>query len=266
MRTVAIIQARVGSSRLPNKVFADICGKPMLLRVVERARRAATLDDVVVATSLAEADYRIVQWCQASGVRVYRGGQTLHQWCRANGVLPPDDATARNDVLGRYYDVAWQVSADVIVRLTADCPLLDPRIVDEVVAALGHFGGDYASNVEPPPFPDGLDVEVFTADALRRAYAEARLPSEREHVTPWMRANLRTVNVVNDIDLSALRWTVDDARDLAFVCAVYAELGEAPFGMAEVLALLERRPELAELNAGIRRNEGYELSLKEDGA
>lgn len=257
----------MGSQRLPNKVLMDIRGKPMLLRVVERARRAATLADVVVATSFAEGDQRIVRWCQALGVPVWRGGTTLLQWCQHNGVTPPADAVVRNDVLGRYYEVAWQASADVVVRLTADCPLLDPVVIDAVVATLRGSGADYASNIAPPTYPDGLDAEAFTADALRRAYAEARLPSEREHVTPWMRANLRCANVVNPLgNMSALRWTVDDPRDLAFVRAVYAELGEEPFGMAEVLALLERRPELAALNADIRRNEGYELSLKEDKA
>lgn len=263
IRTVAIIQARVSSLRLPGKVFADIHGKPMLQRVYERVKKANLLDDVVIATSFAEEDYQIVQWGQNNGVPVYRGGTTLEQWCLAKGIEPPPGADKRNDVLGRYWDVAQNVKADVIVRITADCPMHDAAVIDACVKAFGVT--DYLCNTEPiPTFPDGLDVEVFSISALMEANSDAHLATDREHVTPWMRRRTTgALNVSHDIDLGHYRWTVDEPADLEFVRAVYHELG-GDFGMEDVLALLERKPELAQINAHIGRNEGYKKSLEEE--
>lgn len=249
-RIVAIVQARVGSSRLPGKIFADICGKPMLQRVVERVRKAKLLDDVVVTTSFAEEDYQIVRWCQASGIPVYRGG---------NGV---------NDVLGRYYDTAIHTKADVIVRITADCPMIEPEVIDRCIALLQDTKSPFLSNVIEPTFPDGLDCEIFTIDFLELSHREARKPSEREHVTPWM-IDWMSLNkepqhtVGHGPSLAHHRWTVDEPADLDFVRAIYQELGE-DFGMEDVLALLERKPELVQINAHIGRNEGYRKSLEAD--
>ena len=247
IRTVAIIQARVSSLRLPGKVFADIHGKPMLQRVYERVKKANLLDDVVIATSFAEEDYQIVQWGQANGILVYRGGNS------------------ENDVLGRYWDVAQNVKADVIVRITADCPMHDAGLIDRCIRTFAEVPTDYLCNTEPiPTFPDGLDVEVFSRTALEEANTEAHLPSDREHVTPWMRRGTTGgLNVSSPIDLGHYRWTVDEPADLEFVRAVYTELGE-DFDMNDVLALLERKPELVEINAHIGRNEGYMRSLEEE--
>jgi len=248
VKVVAIIQARMSSTRLPGKVLADVCGQPLLHHVVCRARCARTPDQVVVATSDRPADDAVVRFCEMSSVPCFRGSE--------------------EDVLDRYYQAARHFQAETVVRLTADCPLLDPDVVDRVVRAFGEGDRDYVSNTLDRTYPDGLDVEVFSFTALARAWREARLPSEREHVTPyiWKHPELfRLGNVKQEEDLSDLRWTVDEPRDLAFVRAVYRWLGpRSDFGMKEVLALLREHPELGRINAGIERNEGYRRSLERD--
>lgn len=248
MKTVAIIQARMSSTRLPGKVFADVCGQPLLHHVVCRARRARTPDQVVVATSDRPADDVVARFCEMSAVPCFRGSE--------------------EDVLDRYCHAARHFKAEAVVRVTADCPLLDPDVIDRVVQAFLAGDQDYVSNTLDRTYPDGLDVEVFSFAALARAWREARLPSEREHVTPyiWKHPELfRLGNVKQDEDLSDLRWTVDEPRDLEFVRAVYRWLGpRSDFGMQEVLALLREHPELGRINAGIERNEGYRWSLERD--
>lgn len=234
-RTVAIIQARTGSARLKNKVLMDICGKPMLQRVVERVKRATTVDRVIVATDT-EMHSLLFDVCYYVG--------------------------SGSDVLERFYRAATYLQADVVVRITGDCPMVDPGLIDLCVASRHHNRCDYYSNVEIPTYPDGLDVEVFTFEALQKAHENARLPSEREHVGPWMRANLKTWKLVDCVNLSHHRWCVDYEEDLAFVRAVYAELGE-DFDMHDVLRLLERKPELAAINAMHKRNAAY---VKQVGA
>lgn len=248
MKTVALIQARMTSTRLPGKIMADLGGKPLLARVVERVRRAQTLDLVVVATTDRLTDDSVMQFCEVSNTPYFRGDE--------------------NDVLDRFYRAAKHFGADVIARLTADCPLLDPAVIDRVVRAFHTGEYDYVSNTLVPSYPDGLDTEVFSWRALERAWNEARLPSEREHVTPyiWKHPELfRLGGVKHDVNLSELRWTVDEPRDLELVRRVYAYLANQPdFGMADVLALFQQHPELNEVNAGIERNEGYAKSLADD--
>ncbi|GIW10393.1 MAG: hypothetical protein KatS3mg061_1450 [Dehalococcoidia bacterium] len=245
MAPLALVQARYSSSRLLGKVLAPIAGVPMLLRVVARVRQAATLTQVVVVTSDQPSDDAVVACCTAAGVPVFRG--------------------ALADVLDRFYRAACQFGGDPIVRVTADCPLIDPAVIDQVVRAYQQGGVDYATNTLPPTYPDGLDVEVFSRAALARAHAEARRPSEREHVTPYLRQapGLRRLNVAHVPDLSprGLQWSVDTAADLAFVRAVYAHLGEGSFGLPEVLALLEREPVLHTIQPARISNEGYYRSL-----
>lgn len=251
---VAIIQARMGSTRLPGKVLQDIAGQPMLWHVVRRARRAATLDRVVVATSTAAADEAVAAFCATQGIGCFRGSE--------------------DDVLDRYYQAAKHTGAEVVVRLTADCPLLDPGVVDCVVSRFLSGGWDYAANINPPTFPDGLDTEVFSFAALDHAWREAHDPTHREHVTPYLRLSgqFRTVNLVlsevegvenqADRDAHEHRWTVDDTADLEFVRRVYTALGEKPeFGMHEVMTLLESQPELHQVNGATIRNAGYYHSL-----
>lgn len=221
----------------------------MLAHVVARAQQAARLDTVVVATSTARSDSAIAAWCDAVGVPCERGSE--------------------HDVLDRYRQAALAHRLDVIVRLTADCPLLDPAVIDQVVGAFQAGTYDYASNTQPPTFPDGLDTEVFTRGALERAWSEAALDSEREHVTPyiWKHPELfRLFNVAHTPDLSALRWTVDDAADLDLAHGLLTRLGSGSTALGDILAILEDEPELANGNAGTGRNAGYFVSLGLDAA
>ena len=225
----------MGSTRLPGKVLRPLASEPMLARVVDRAALAETLDAVWVATSDAPADDALAALAAARGWPVTRGSE--------------------HDVLARYADAAEDARADRVVRLTADCPLIDPAVIDAVVRALGE--GDYASNVVPDrTFPHGLDVEAFTADALAAAAAEAGDPAEREHVTPflWRRPDRFAQSTVRaDGDYSGHRWTVDQPEDLALVERVYDAMGNRPFGWRQVLDLFDDHPEWREINAHVRQ-------------
>ncbi len=247
----AIIQARRGSTRLPGKVLADIAGEPMVQRVIERVKAATLLDKVILATTVEERDTPLATLAGSLDVEVFRGSV--------------------DDVLDRYYQAAKSFGVEVVVRVTADCPLMDPSIIDRAVTTFLEGDCDYASTAYPvPTFPDGLDVEVFSIWTLEKAWKGTSLPSEREHVTPYIWKNphiFRLKNIVNPEDLSAMRWTVDEERDLQFVREVYCHLDDGTgriFGMNEVLSLLERHPELLEINQGIQRNEGYQKSRRED--
>lgn len=246
---LGVIQARVSSKRLPGKVLAPILGEPMLARQVERVLRSEALDKVVVATSTDRSDDPLTAVCESAGVGCFRG--------------PLDD------VLDRFHGVAMAYRADQVVRLTGDCPFADPDVIDEVVRLHLAGGYDYTCNVCPPTFPDGLDVEVMTAGALETAWREADRTSLREHVTLLVREapeRFRIGNLIHDPDLSALRWTVDELEDFAFVSAVFEELYplKPAFRMGDILALLERHPELSDINQGIARDEGLATSLMED--
>jgi glutamate-1-semialdehyde 2,1-aminomutase/spore coat polysaccharide biosynthesis protein SpsF len=243
-KVVAIVQARMNATRLPGKVLLDIAGAPMLVRVVERVQAARLVDAVVVATSDGASDDAVAAICQQRGLTCFRGHET--------------------DVLDRFYGAARSAGAETVVRITADCPLMDPAVIDKVIAAFD--GVDYAANVFRYTYPDGLDVEVFSFAALERAHREARDPVDREHVTPFIRTSGRfaVAGVENDIDLSKknYRWTVDEPKDLEFVRNVYARLGTGrPFGMNEVLSLLQREPSLLDMNASTMKNEGYYTSI-----
>jgi spore coat polysaccharide biosynthesis protein SpsF (cytidylyltransferase family)/aryl-alcohol dehydrogenase-like predicted oxidoreductase len=250
MKTVAIVQARTGSTRLPGKILADIAGKPLIQRVLERTRQAALLDEVCLATTLSPADDPLADLARALGFTLFRGSE--------------------QDVLDRYYQAALTLGAETVVRVTGDCPFVDPGLIDACVRSRRETGCDYFSNAYPDAsYPDGLDVEVFTFAALERAWREAALPSEREHVCPYIWKNpgtFRLAGLRNERDLSHLRWTVDEPRDLEFARALYALLPDPDgrFGMGEVLALLEASPGLAEINSGIQRNAGYLASSAAD--
>jgi len=250
VRTVAIIQARMGSGRCPGKVMAEVGGRPMLDHVVRRAQQATTIELVVVATSDRPSDDAIADFCAQHSISCIRGSE--------------------DDVLDRYYQASKAFDVDPIVRLTADCPLLDPAVIDSVVRTFRAGDYDYVSNALEPTYPDGLDTEVFGFGVLEKAWREASRMTEREYPTSYIfehPTRFRLHNVRNDVDLSNLRWTVDEPKDLEFVRRIYGELGPEPsFGMQEILDLLRRHPELATINAGIGRNEGYQRSLEEDAA
>lgn len=238
--TVAIVQARMTSTRLPGKVLMPMAGRPMLSWQIERMQRATRLDNIVVATTVNATDDAIVDFCQAEGVAVTRG---------------PED-----DVLTRYVDAARTFGATTVVRLTSDCPLIDPALIDE---ALERFASaqppcDYLSNMLEPSFPYGLAVEVMTAQALRQAAEEARDPQEREHVTPfiyWRPQRFRLQSFTMTPNLSQHRWTVDTPEDFALVSRIVSELYPAKqaFTIQDVLELLQRHPQWVKINAHVEQ-------------
>lgn len=247
MNVVAIIQARMSSTRLPGKVLMELAGKPVLEHVVSRIEACKTIQKIVVATSIDETDDAIEHWCRECDVVCYRG--------------------SLNDVLDRYYQAAVQNGADAIVRITADCPAIDPTIVDEVVSE--YLAGGYEFFGLSGEFPDGLDCTVFSFPAIERAWKEAQLPSEREHVGPYIEKHpelFKSGGLRKFVGLSHHRWTLDEPRDLEFLQAVFERLyqAEPPFLAADVLALLEVEPELLRINGSIVRNEGYIKSLQLD--
>jgi spore coat polysaccharide biosynthesis protein SpsF len=246
---VAVVQARVSSSRLPGKVLLPILGRPMLAVQLERITRARRPDRIVVATSTEPADDAVAAVADAAGVETYRG--------------PLDD------VLARVHGAS--IGADHAVRLTADCPLTDPAMIDRVVDAHLETGADFTSNAWVRTFPDGLDVEVMRTSALALAHFEARLPSEREHVTSFLDQNperFRLHAVTGAPDLSNLRWVVEREEDLTVVRAVFERLYpvDPAFGMAAVLALAEREPAIFAANAALDPHEGLRRSQARDAA
>lgn len=248
---LAILQARVSSTRLPGKVLRPLLGEPMLARQIERLRRCRRIDRLVVATSDQPDDDAIAQLCVGLAIGCARG--------------------SLNDVLERFHAASSPYNAEHIVRLTGDCPLADPSVIDACVDF--HLAGDfdYTTNALEPSFPDGLDVEVFRARCLDEAWHEATLPSQREHVTPFLYTHperYRIGHFRGDAELSHLRWTVDEPVDFALVETIFGELYPAnpAFTTADILALLARRPELTTLNIGIDRNEGYAKSLAADAS
>ncbi len=245
---VAIIQARMGSTRLPGKSLAEIEGRPMLWQVIQRVKRSRLVDRVVVATSTAPADDAIEKMCRENDVPCHRGSE--------------------NDVLDRFYHAARAEKAAQVVRITADCPLIDPEVIDRVVGRFQHGDLDYASNAMVRSYPDGLDTEIFSFSALERAWHEASKTSEREHVTSYLRSDkFRTANVENDLTYlyQHYRWTVDEPDDLEFIREVYkAFRGQESFGMQDVLRLIGQTPGLEKMNSEIVSNHGYYKSLFKD--
>ena len=249
MYTVAIIQARISSTRLPGKVLKKIEGKTVLEHVATRVKVAKNLDDVIVATTMRKEDLKIVKLCSNLGISVFCGSE--------------------DDVLDRYYQTARLFKANHIIRITADCPLIDPMVIAKVIELYFKKNADYATNGMPETFPDGLDTEVFSFKTLKRAWENAKLSSEREHVTPYIRKNPNIFKIVNlkcNVDLKDKRWTIDEPEDLKFIKIIYKNLylRDSLFGMNKILDFLKKHPEIEEINRNIIRNEGYLKSLKKD--
>ena len=254
-KVVAIIQGRMSSSRLPGKILADIVGQPMLTRVFTRTSRATTLDDVLFATTTDASDDPVAEYCDFSGLPFTRG--SLY------------------DVLDRYYQAAKGAKADVIVRITADCPVIDPALIDNVVNTLREDEYDFACNRLPPPwhrtYPIGLDVEACTFKVLEQAWKKAQEPQHREHAMPYFYEGVeltrqsRTLEtgtsprgyqialLHHTTDFGEYRWTVDTPEDLEFMRQVYSRFdGRDDFTWKEVLDLVHDHPELAQINAGVQ--------------
>jgi len=248
---LGILQARASSRRLPGKVLKPILGRPMLERQIERLRRARRLDKLVVATSTDASDDAIAALCQSLATDCFRG--------------------SLDDVLDRFYQAAQRYAPRAVVRLTGDCPLADSEVIDQLIDMHMAGGFDYTSNAVKRSYPDGLDAEVMEFHCLETAWREATLPSEREHVTPYIRAQrerYRFGDLVQPQDLSEQRWVVDDPEDFAFIGAIYEALypENSAFITADILALLERRPDIAAKMGQAPINEGYQRSLAADAA
>lgn len=239
MKVVAIVQARMGSTRLPNKVMKPISGTPMIELLLSRLAKAKSIDQIVLATSTDERNTPLVAHVEKLGYTCVRGSE--------------------NDVLDRYLMAARQAKADIVVRITGDCPLIDAELVDKAIEKFKSTGADYLSNTSPATFPDGLDTEVFSLQALERAERESHEPFDHEHVTPYLRRPglFQTAALTNDEDLSGLRWTVDEPADFDVVSQVFANF--APniyFSWTQVLDLQRRQPDIFAANHNIIRNEG----------
>lgn len=239
MKVVAIVQARMGSTRLPNKVMKTIVGKPMIQLLLERLSKSQEIDATIIATSVNKNNDALETFLDGLGYICSRGSE--------------------NDVLSRYYNAAIENHADVIVRITGDCPLVDPDLVDKAIQTYKSAEVDYFSNTCPPTYPDGLDIEVFSIDALKKAQDEATSDFDREHVTPYLRnSQLFTQDVMrNAEDLSSLRWTVDESEDFDVINAVFEHFyPRIDFSWQETLELQYNQPEIFASNQGINRNEG----------
>lgn len=246
---LAIIQARYSSSRLPGKVMKKILGRPMLELQFERVKQSKLIDTLIVATSQQSDDEPIDVLCQKNGIACFRG--------------------SLNNVLDRFYQAAVGFSPEHVVRLTGDCPLLDSNVIDATIKLHLNEQYDYTSNVTPPTFPDGLDIEVMKFSVLKKAWEHAELPSELEHVTPYINKHPRKFklgNYPNNKDISYMRWTVDEAEDFEFVTKIYEELYKQnpKFNYSDVLKLQSEIPDLLKLNDQFSRNEGSLKSLIAD--
>jgi spore coat polysaccharide biosynthesis protein SpsF len=249
MKIVAVLQARMSSSRLPGKVLKPLCGEPMLWRQIERVNRSKLIDKLIVATSDDASDDKIVALCNDKEVTFFRGDL--------------------DNVLDRFYHAVEHEDADYIVRLTGDCPLADHELIDQVIRHCIDNGFDYSTNALDSTFPDGLDVEVFRYPCLAEAHAEANMPSQIEHVTPFIHQQPQRYRIgyfKGDENLSYMRWTVDEKEDYMFVSKIYEALFESnrDFLMTDVLKFLSDNPDLIDVNQQYLRNEGYEKSLRED--
>lgn len=246
IRIVAIIQARMGSTRLPGKVLGTIGDRPLIQHAIDRARAAKTLDQILLATTTSEADDPLVRYVEAEGIPVFRGSE--------------------NDVLGRFVAAASACEADIIVRITGDDPFKDPALIDSAVEALVRERLDFIANNNPPTFPEGLDVEVIMGDALATAAEEATLADDREHVTEFHyrhKERFAQRNITCPVgDFSQLRLTVDRAEDVQMAEALLAYFEghppqQRPFGYRDVIEAYGRLPTLFDLNAHVGRSSQY---------
>lgn len=243
LKTVVIIQARMGSTRLPGKVMKPLAGRTVLSHVIERVKACPEVDEMVVATTTFPEDDVVVAEAVGCGVKVHRG--------------------SKNDVLSRYYGAAEEAKADVVIRVTSDCPLFDPLVLSRMISIFqSEYAGadtiDYLSNSLKRTFPLGLDAEIFTFSALQRAHEGATKDYEREHVTPYIYQHpeiFRLKNFASDKDLSFYRWTLDTAEDYELLSIIYDQLGQGKgiFATDEVLELFGKRPELIQINAHVHQ-------------
>ncbi|MDD6401201.1 MAG: glycosyltransferase family protein [Lachnospiraceae bacterium] len=250
MKYLVMIQARCGSTRLPNKVLADLSGKPDLQRVIERVRQSKLIDEVMVITSIEKNNLPLIKLCTELDTRVFVGSE--------------------NDVLDRYYQAAKLLEPEYVIRITADCPMFDWRYLDMAIEQL-EMDTDYIGEMTES-FPDGLDIEIMKYSALEQSWKEATLTSEREHVTQYIRKHPEKYNIKNlECPIKGIgdkRWTLDEDKDYEMISKVYeyfASEGKEFFVTEDVLDFLKYHPEIECLNCNIERNEGLKKSLANDG-
>ncbi len=246
--TVAIIQARMGSSRFPNKTLRPIADQPLIGFLIDRLKRCESLKNIIIATTVNKSDDQLVEWAKLHNVPLFRGSET--------------------DVLNRFFKCASQYDVDVIVRITADDPLKDPKVIDRAVTIFNSNDYDYVSNTIKPTFPEGIDVEVFSFSALSRAEHEAKKESEREHVTPYIWSNPEIFSITNftaKTDDSDIRLTVDYPSDLKMLNSINKLCNDLKSSSyLEVVNILRKNNKIMDLNKNIARNEGYLESVSKE--
>jgi len=247
--TLIICQARYASTRLPGKVLLTIRNKPLLWYLLKRLELVKTPNQIIIATSTSDSNKPLLDYLREQKINYYAGDE--------------------NDVLDRFYRTAKHYSGEIIVRITADCPLIDSTLIDRGLDIFLNDNFDYLSNVHPPTFPDGYDIEIFTFKALETSWKNAKLNSEREHVTPFIYNNpniFRIENFQNDKDLSNIRLTVDTKKDFILISKIIENFHDrwTKFDLKDVITFINQNPHLLKINAQYERNEGYFKSLKED--
>lgn len=250
MKNILIIsQARYASTRLPGKVLLTIRNKPLLWYLLKRLELVKTPNQIIIATSTSDSNKPLLDYLREQKINYYAGDE--------------------NDVLDRFYRTAKHYSGEIIVRITADCPLIDSTLIDRGLDIFLNDNFDYLSNVHPPTFPDGYDIEIFTFKALETSWKNAKLNSEREHVTPFIYNNPKIFsieNFQNDKDISNIRLTVDTKKDFILISKIIENFHDrwTKFDLKDVIAFINQNPHLLKINAQYERNEGYFKSLKED--
>ncbi|WKV09845.1 glycosyltransferase family protein [Thermoanaerobacterium sp. CMT5567-10] len=242
MKKVAIIQARMGSTRLPGKVMKIIMDKPVIEHVVNRVKASKEIDDIIIATTTKKEDDIIVEEAQKLNVKYYRGSE--------------------NDVLSRYYYAAKENNADIVIRITSDCPVIDPKIIDDMIYKFMQLyeqdNIDYMSNTIKRTYPRGLDVEIFTFESLEKAFIEADKSYQREHVTPYIYENPEIFKIggfKNNIDYSSYRWTLDTIEDFKVIESIYQALYDKDrlFYFTDIISFIKEHPEISEINKNIEQ-------------
>tara|TARA_B110000495_G_scaffold189490_1_gene190605 strand:- start:157 stop:924 length:768 start_codon:yes stop_codon:yes gene_type:complete len=247
-KNTVIIQARTQSVRLPNKVLALIDGKSLIWHIIERLKSCEKVEQIILATSSREEDKKLIQIANDCNILSFVGDE--------------------NDVLSRFYQAALKFNADPIIRITGDCPLVDPFLVDKILEFYLENNYDFVSNTIIPTYPDGLDIEIFSLKSLTKSFNEAKLKSEKEHVTPYIWKNpkiFQLFNYKNKEDLSNHRWTVDEQLDLELIREIYSNFKpKIIFSFKDVIEMAKLNPQIFKINENIKRNEGYLKSIKED--
>jgi len=247
-KITCIIQARTNSSRLPGKVMLKLSNTPIIVHIIDRIKKSTLIEQIILATSVNHNDQKLLDIANDNQITGFKGSEL--------------------DVLDRFYNSAKEYGADPIIRITADCPLVDPILIDRMIKFFEKNNFDYISNTLKPTFPDGLDVEIFSFQTLETIMKKSNLKSEREHVTTYLKTHLdefQTYNFENDKNLSHHRWTIDQKEDLEFMKKIYAlSNSKLILNMQEILDIISDNPELMEINYGIVRDAGYQYSLQND--